>query len=74
MSAPHHVRHEVAALARLAVPLIFARLGQTLLYVVDTVVAGSISPQAVAALGSIGAAYLVVFSAAFGVAVPVPTR
>ena len=63
---PNSALGEVCALARLALPLIVARAGHNLMGVVDTMVAGRISPSAVGAVGLGFGAFFVVFVLPFG--------
>lgn len=56
----------MVALVRLAIPLIALRVGNNLMQVVDTIVAGRISPEAVAAVGLGGAAWFMIFIIPFG--------
>ena len=62
-----NVRGELRALVRLALPLIVARAGHNLMSVVDTIVAGKISADAIAAVGLAGASFFMVFVFPFGV-------
>lgn len=58
---------ELTALIRLAIPLVVARAGHNLMAVVDTMVAGRISPESVAAVGLGGAAWFMVYVVPMGV-------
>ncbi|MCB9520121.1 MAG: MATE family efflux transporter [Myxococcales bacterium] len=63
---PRDLTRELRALALAAAPLVVARAGHNILYVVDTIVAGRVSSTAVAAIGLAGAAHIFVFIAAYG--------
>ncbi len=47
---PHGFRAELAAMVRLALPIVVVQLGQMLMGVVDTVMVGRVSPEALAAI------------------------
>ncbi len=58
---------EFSKLVQLAVPLVLARVGASAMGMVDTMVAGRISPEAVAAVGLGSASWFMVFIIPFGI-------
>jgi MATE family multidrug resistance protein len=65
---PHGFRAEVGAMVRLALPIVVVQLGQMLMGVVDTVMVGHVSAEAIAAV-ALGNLYF--FGAAIFVGLPV---
>src|SRR5271169_6398240 len=50
-SAPANLRRELAALLRLAIPVVLSELGWMAMSIVDTIMVGRLSPAAIGAVG-----------------------
>lgn len=60
------IRHETSAIIRIAIPAILAQLAQMSLGVIDTLMAGNYSSNALAAVGTGFNAFMIIFSLFMG--------